>query len=415
MHTTSPDMAGVMTRASERAFVTSHPWLSFKIDLANADWRLWQNVGEARSKCRHLMFAPLKPGIRRDLEAVYLAKGMQATTAIEGNTLSYEQVRAAVDGELHVPPSQEYLKQEVENVLAACRDIEHMISRGEGGFEITVDLLKMLNERVLRDLEVEDHVIPGEFTRVSVGVGGYRGAPVEDLEYLTDRLCAWLNGPDFEAANHSDAFLHVVLKALAAHVYIAWIHPFGDGNGRTARLIEFGILTAAGVPSVAAHLLSNHYNLTRSAYYKQLDRASRSDGDLGPFVAYAMQGFVDLLQEQLGVVHSEMFSYAWENFVHEHFSDQDTLTGKRRRELVLELGRRREPVPRDQIRQLTPRLAEAYAGKQSKTITRDLNAVVESGLVTRDRRGLVAKRDLMYGFTPRWEVNGNVLVDFSRL
>jgi hypothetical protein len=54
-----------------------------------------------------------------------------------------------------------------------------------------------------------------------------------------------------------------LIAAVVAHVYFEWIHPFGDGNGRTGRLIELKLLLEAGVPQPAAHLLSNHYNATR--------------------------------------------------------------------------------------------------------------------------------------------------------
>lgn len=57
--------------------------------------------------------------------------------------------------------------------------------------------------------------------------------------------------------------MYAIFKAVVAHLYLAWIHPVGDGNGRTARLVEFQILLSSGVPSPAAHLLSNHYNQTR--------------------------------------------------------------------------------------------------------------------------------------------------------
>jgi Fic family protein len=97
-------------------------------------------IGEARSKCRHLMFTPLKPTTSREMESIYLAKGLQATTAIEGNTLTLEQVQSAVEGTLEVPPSQRYLKQEIDNVLDACRVIEQQIA-DSGAFEITRDLI----------------------------------------------------------------------------------------------------------------------------------------------------------------------------------------------------------------------------------------------------------------------------------
>ncbi|HEY1519148.1 MAG TPA: Fic family protein, partial [Solirubrobacteraceae bacterium] len=330
------------SRDEKRSYKASHPWVTFSVDLREADRRFWQMIGEARSKSRHLMYTPLKPNISRMMESIYLAKGMQATTAIEGNTLTLEQVQSAVQGTLKVPPSQEYLKQEVDNVLQACRAIEQGIA-GAGEFQLSRDLLSSLNERVLHALEVPDHVVPGVYREVSVVVGPYRGAPPGDIPYLVERMCDWLNGSTFDAPDHSDAFLFAFLKAVAAHVYLAWIHPFGDGNGRTARLIEFGILTAAGIPSVAAHLLSNHYNLTRSAYYRHLDESSRSGGDLSPFLLYAARGFVDLLQEQLSVVHEEMFNIAWENYVHERFQTRSGEAARRQRELVIALGRLDRP------------------------------------------------------------------------
>jgi Fic family protein len=383
------------------------------LDLRSADRHFWQKIGEARSKCRHLMFTPLKPQVSGELEMIYLAKGMQATTAIEGNTLTIEQVQRAIEGTLQVPQSQQYLKQEVDNVLDACRAVEETVHAQEG-FAVTPQVLKELNARILNGLEHEDHVQPGVYRDVSVTVGSYRAVPPADVEFLTDLLCEWLN-EGFATTDHRDAFLMAMVKAVAAHLYIAWVHPFGDGNGRTARLVEFGILTAAGIPSVAAHLLSNHYNLTRSAYYRQLEHASRSGGDLCPFLAYATEGFVDLLQEQLNRVHEEVLQIAWENYVHELFRSRTGDAAKRQRDLVIALGHRDEPVTREEIPTLTPSLMAAYAGKQTKTVTRDINKILQTGLVVRVPGGLYARREIMLGFMPRvgGEMRRNVLVDFS--
>lgn len=390
-------------RDSGREFLHSHPWMSFRLDLRSAEPAFWVMLGEAQSKCRHLMLSPLKPHARRELEALCLAKGAQATTAIEGNSLTLAQVEAAVRGDLHVPPSQEYLKQEVDNVIEACRVIEQRIAR-TGGFELSVELLQELNRLVLRGLAVDDHVRPGEFRDVPIVVGPYRGVPAGDVEYLTELMAEWLESEGFDPAGQDlrTRFVRMFLKAIAAHLYIAWIHPFGDGNGRTARLVEFGILTAAGIPTVAAHLLSNHYNLTRSVYYRQLQRASRSGGDLTAFLCYAAEGFVDLLQEQLDIVHGEVRSYAWENLVHEHFRREHTPKAKRQRDLVLELGRRwPESVPRARLTTLTPALAEQYAGRQGKTLTRDLNALLGANLVARlPNASYRARHELMFAFMP---------------
>jgi len=341
------------------------------------------------------------------MERVYLAKGARASAAIEGNTLGEEQAVAAVEGRLEVPQSQEYLQQELENVIRALASIE-MEVHDDGHFELTPERVRELNRQVLIDLDVDDHVVPGEFRTTGIGVGAvYQGAPAQDCELLVRAMCDWLNGPDFRCHgnDHAEDFLRAFLRAVMAHVYIAWIHPFGDGNGRTARLVEFGILTTAGIPSVAAHLLSNHYNATRSNYYRQLERASKSGGDVAPFLQYAAEGFVGELQQQLNDVHALIVEAMWTNYVHSMFPDP-TFASRRRRDLVLALP----PdsfVPRADISMLTPRLAEAYANKKSKTVTRDLNALTELDLIERGSQGIRARREVMLSFLPRVDCRGS--------
>ncbi len=384
-----------------RDYIGSHPWISFKLDLKRAPWEFWNQIGEAHSKCRHLARTPLSPAMARDMERVYLAKGARASAAIEGNSLNEEQAVAAVEGKLEVPESQEYLKQELENVVAALAEIERGVHE-TGSFDLSPQSLCDLNRKVLEGLETEDHVVPGEFRSQGIVVGTvYRGAPAQDCDYLVRAMCDWLNGPTFsrDGGDHAKDFLLAVLKAVVAHVYIAWIHPFGDGNGRTARLVEFGILAAAGVPSVAAHLLSNHYNQTRSNYYRQLEHASKSGGDLIPLLSYASKGFVDQLQQQLDQVHEWILQATWTNYVHSLFPGA-TAMAKRQRDLVLALPAD-EFVRRADLTALTPTLAEAYATKKSKTVTRDLNALEQMGLIERKPNGVRARREIMLSFMPR--------------
>jgi len=336
-----------------------------------------------------------------EMEQVYLAKGAWASAAIEGNSLNEEQAVAAVEGKLEVPESQEYLKQELDNVIDALARIESEVHR-TGRFDISPESLRELNRKVLEGLDLEDHVTPGGFRTQGIIVGTvYRGAPAQDCDYLVQAMCDWLNGPDFapDGGDHAKGFLWAMLRAIVAHVYIAWIHPFGDGNGRTARLVEFGILAAAGVPSVAAHLLSNHYNETRANYYRQLESASKSGGDLNPLFAYAAKGFVDQLQQQLNSVHDWILQATWTNYVHSLFSDPTALA-KRQRDLVLALASD-SFIPKAKLTSLTPGVAEAYATKKSKTVTRDLNALAQMGLIERNPEGIRARREIMLSFMPR--------------
>src|SRR5262249_51025126 len=156
---------------------------------------------------------------------------------------------------------------------------------------LTPAKVREYNRLVLSGLKLEDGVVPGEYRDHWAVVGRYRGAPPEDCGYLVQRLCDWLSGDAFRPATQSMTVAFALIRAVLAHLYLVWIHPFGDGNGRTARLVELLILLSSGVPQPAVHLLSNHYNTTRPEYYRQLDSASRNQ-DLRPFLLYAISGFV---------------------------------------------------------------------------------------------------------------------------
>ncbi|MGI0129821.1 MAG: Fic family protein, partial [Thermoplasmata archaeon] len=255
-----------------REYETSHPWLNLSLDLSRAPIDLWLLLGEARSKIDHISGALLKPEVAEMLHLVFLAKGVHATTAIEGNTLTEEQARELIEGTLRLPESQEYLAREMDNIVSAFNAIrDELITGGER--DLTPDDIKRYNALVLDGLELETEVVPGAMRTHSVVVARYRGAPWQDCDYLLDQLCEWLKGPGFTPPDQTMRLPYAILKAVAAHLYLAWIHPFGDGNGRTARLMELQILLAAGVPTPATHLLSNHYNQTRSEYQRVLDEA----------------------------------------------------------------------------------------------------------------------------------------------
>jgi len=384
----------------------THPWINFRLRLPNDDIRLWLALGELAAKLQHLAGVPLNRSFAKQLNEIFLAKGVMATTAIEGNTLSEEQVQDQIQGKLDLPPSQDYLQQEIKNILDVCnREIQEQLSPSSENPEdrpkLCVGLIKDYNRNVLEGLEVEENVVPGEYRHHSVIVGNvYRGAPAEDCEQLMDRLCEWLNGPDFQAPDEDLKIPFAVIRAIIAHLYLAWIHPFGDGNGRTARLLEFHILFSSGLPLPAAHLLSDHYNKTRTRYYRELDRASKSGGDVIPFIKYAAQGFLDGIRGQIDLVREQQLKVAWENYVYETFRPiKSSPTQKRRRDLVLELSGH-DWVKSSEIETLTPTLARDYAKAGDRMLGRDLNAISEMGLIERKWGKVRAKVSLIQAFLP---------------
>jgi Fic family protein len=395
------------------SYSATHPWLTFSLDLRELSFRTWLLLGEAASKCDHVGWALLRPDAAERLGRVYLVRGALATTAIEGNTLSEEQAQGVADGTLRLPPSQAYLGHEIENILAACNAILDETFDPEGDpyadVPLTVEKIKRYNRLVLDGLQLDEGVSPGEIRTHSVVVGSYRGAPAQDCELLLERLCEWL---DSEAFRTDDPLLEApvaIIKAIAAHLYLAWIHPFGDGNGRTARLLEMQILLSAGFAMPVTQLLSNHYNRTRSDYYRQLANASRTQSPLD-FLLYAAQGFVDELGAQLDRIWSMQYMDRWEQFVYETFGEVRSAAERRRLRLVKDLSRKSivpadgiglpttVPVPRGELRHLSPQLAELYAGTTDRTLTRDLDELIERGLIIRTSGGYEPASDQVHAF-----------------
>jgi Fic family protein len=354
-------------------------------------------LGEAQSKCQHISGVPLMPGVAKELYKIFLAKGALATTAIEGNTLTEEEVRKHIDGELKLPPSKEYLKQEVSNIIESCNIIGNEIIKS-GSTDLTADKIKQYNSWILKDLPLGEDVEPGVIRKHSVGVGTYRGAPAEDREFLLDKLCKWLN-KEFMPSNEDEIIIYGILKAIVCHMYIAWIHPFGDGNGRTARLLEFGILLSSGVSAPSAQLLSNHYNQTRSEYYRNLDMSHKSGGEIFPFIMYATQGFIDGLVAQLELIQEQQLHVHWMDYIHSIFS-KDSTSNRRRRSLVIDMSGMGSPVQQSNVRHISPKIAEAYASLTEKTLTRDINALIELKLIVKTPDGLIANKNLMRAFLP---------------
>jgi Fic family protein len=381
-----------------RTYLRTHKWLNFTLEMRSAPTQLWISLGEAQSKCEHIAGIPLQPDTRKALHRVYLAKGVMATTAIEGNTLSEEEVLQLLDNkELKLPPSREYQKREVSNILTAFNDMLKPIEKGEV-LPLSPALICKYNRQILNDLDVGEGVVPGEIRKDGRVVGRYRCPPAEDCSYLLTRFCDWMNSPDFHPEENREIVCGIV-KAIVAHVYFVWVHPFGDGNGRTARLLELKFLMEAGVPSDAAHLLSNHYNQTRPQYYNFLDLASKQNNGLMPFIEYAVTGFVDQLREQINIIRQQQVDVTWINHVHAQFQNDKSPSGRRRRSLVLALSAVRT-TRKSEISRLTPDLAAAYVAKTTKTVSRDINALMHMGLIKRVRGGYIAAKEEILAFLP---------------
>jgi Fic family protein len=379
--------------------------------LFRKHWELpdsaWLLVGQCEAYVRSIINTPILPHHYEKLMNVALLKGAQATTAIEGNTLSDEEIRKLMEGQ-KLPPSKEYQEIEVKNILTALNELLTEVVEENTGNLITVELIRRFHKMVGKDLGDHFAAIPGELRNNEVVVGIYRCPDHRDVPLLLARFCDWIKD-EFKFGQKVQSFGEVLIQAVVSHVYIEWIHPFSDGNGRTGRLLEFYILLRGGNPDIASHILSNYYNLTRPEYYRQLEKA-RENRDLTCFLDYALVGFRDGLEQTLQVIQESQFENTWQKLIYDQFDAvrsemrEDVL--KRQRQLALELPFNKGlTIP--EISVLSVHLAKTYANISEKTIQRDVEKLIGLRLVKKSGDKFYANTDILKGMmakrkSPPW-------------
>ena len=161
---------------------------------------------------------------------------------IEGNhTTLADYIESKID--THGQPTDPIM--EVNNIERAMAYIEDSITTGG---EITEYFIRELHQMAVTGLQREGDEHPGRYRPASVRIGGAEHLPPEATripDYMRELA-------DF--INRADAPKYDLLKMALAHHRFLWIHPFGNGNGRTVRLLSYAMLIKYGFNVQAADL-----------------------------------------------------------------------------------------------------------------------------------------------------------------
>ncbi len=149
---------------------------------------------------------------------------------------------------------------------------------------VTEQLVLEIHRRIVTGCD-DDHCEPGALRRtgsnVTFGSPLCRGAKGgEEVAVAFDALCQAIAT---EFRGHDP-----IIQAMATHYHIGAMHPFDDGNGRTARALEAFMLQAAGVNDMVMVSLSNYYYENQNAYLVALYESRSRGHDLTPFLAFAL-------------------------------------------------------------------------------------------------------------------------------
>lgn len=203
-------------------------------------------------------------------------RGAHASTAIEGNPLTLEEVRA-LEGGAMLPVHPERARREVLNYFASLRWVE---KRAKQTKPITHDDLFHLHGLLAQD--VMDQGEAGRYRSIAVRVGKHLPPAPELVSGLMRELLAWWNGPSAEWSP--------VLTSAILHYQFEAIHPFADGNGRTGRLLALWELYRRGFDTQHIFSIDEFYWEDRDRYYASLAAVPAAGGDLTSWLEYTTEG-----------------------------------------------------------------------------------------------------------------------------
>ncbi|MBK9529071.1 MAG: Fic family protein [Acidobacteria bacterium] len=218
------------------------------------------------------------PALQKDTRS----RNVHASTAIEGNPLTLEQVRAIEEGRTLVAAG-ERSQREVLNYFAGLRYVEKNADKKRLHHEHVFTLHKILADGVMDQGEA------GRYRTIHVRVGNYVPPPPDDVSPLMFELLEWWNKKSTE--------LSPVLSSSILHHRFESIHPFADGNGRTGRALALWELYRRGFDTHHIFSVDEFYWEDRPRYYAALDAVRRDGDNLTGWLEYSAEGLFKTLKQ----------------------------------------------------------------------------------------------------------------------
>lgn len=217
------------------------------------------------------------PALQKDTRT----RNVHASTAIEGNPLTLEQVRALEEGrELSAFGTRP--KREVINYFAGLRYVEKNVAKK---IIRQTDILEL--HRILAG-EVMDQGEAGKYRMMAVRVGQYLPPPPDAVSGLMFELLEWWNSPAKK--------LSPVLSSAILHYRFEAIHPFADGNGRTGRALALWELYRRGFDTHHIFSVDEYYWEDRPKYYAALQGVREAGEDMSAWLEYCAAGLRQTLE-----------------------------------------------------------------------------------------------------------------------
>lgn len=245
-----------------------------------------KNVGLVEAAKEVIENAPLVPAWEAKFRSDAKLRAAHYGTVLEGNDLTLSQAKVVVEKGIESPQdaaeagvvARERDVQEVINYRRVLEFIESLKDRSAESFVYNRELLLQLHRLII------DRIVPAEqaggFRQVQVvlrnsitGEVGFRPPLAVDVPFLVEDFLRWLNG-EFGRREHP------VIRAGITHYVLAAVHPFVEGNGRTARALATLVLFVEGYDIKRFFALEEYFDQHAEEYFGSLMQVSNQSDRL---------------------------------------------------------------------------------------------------------------------------------------
>jgi Fic family protein len=234
--------------------------------------KILTNIGQIEASKEVIENAPLVPSFEKQFQSDAVIRTVHHGTHIEGNDLTLMQTKKILEGEAIAARARDI--QEVVNYRNVVGLLDELAFK-RGGYEpsMLMDIQRTSVDKIVPPEKVGVYrksqvVIKNEETGEII----LRPPSFVEVPYLIDEFLGWLNSPEAE--------IHPILLAGIAHYELVAIHPFVEGNGRTARAFATLILIKRGYDIKRFFSLEERFDEDPASYYDAFAQVDRQSEDL---------------------------------------------------------------------------------------------------------------------------------------
>lgn len=254
----------------------------------------------------------LTPEVLGTIRKFFRIKNIYHSNAIEGNALNLGETKQVVQFGLTITGKPLKDQAEARNLAEAIDFLEELASRPD--LPITEVDIRQIHTLVLKTVDDDN---AGRYRSVKVEISGSQYKPPEPIAVpeAMERFGQWLARKSIP--EQGPGAVDGLLNAAAAHAWLAYIHPFADGNGRVARLLMNLMLMRYGYPIA---IITKE---DRLRYYDALEESQASD--LSPFLALLVESVHESLEEYERAAAEQRERQEWAESLASRFSAQETV------------------------------------------------------------------------------------------